>query len=415
MTQQELSLETYRFSTVINTCEQNFPSTDQPSDVDLAACFYAFLQREYLLPPPEEPEPVKTPEDHRHQALDTSLLKLSSLDTAGKEHIAAYLHHQYRRNFQASTINGSYTALSCFVSFLKERGTGGIEKITKTDLEAFIEHLQDKGIRISTVRLRLAQLKAFLRFIIERGALSEAVFPWNLTIKMPEPLPRAMDPEDVDTLLTAKASVRDRAMVLLLLRTGMRIGELLRTRMSDVTMEEQKILIYEAEKNQRGRVVYFSDDSKLALAAWIKERTPCPEVLFYGLKGRPLSYQAARMMFEKYLDKAGLSHKGYTLHCLRHTYATDLINARMPLECLEKLMGHSRLAVTRRYALLTDKTREEEYFKAMAIIERREQDGNDACDRELQKVSEKTELFPSHTQQLHEHPETFCALGERAD
>jgi integrase/recombinase XerD len=415
MTQQELSLETYRFSTVINTSEKNFPSTDKPSDVDLAACFYAFLQREYLLPPPEEPEPIKTPEDHRHQALETVLLKLSSLDTAGKEHIAAYLHHQYRRNFQASTIKGSYTALSCFVSFLKERGTGGIEEMTKPDLEAFIEHLQDKGITISTVKLRLARLKAFLRFIIDRGALSEAVFPWNLTIKMPEPLPRAMDPEDVDTLLAARASVRDRAMVLLLLRTGMRIGELLSTRVSDVTMEEQRILIYEGEKNQRGRVVYFSDDSKAALTAWIKERRPCSEVLFYGLKGRPLSYQAARMMFDKYLDTAGLSHKGYTLHCLRHTYATDLINARMPLECLEKLMGHSRLAVTRRYALLTDKTREEEYFKAMAIIERREQDGNDECDRELPAISEKTELFPAHPHELHEHPETLCALGECAD
>jgi integrase/recombinase XerD len=402
MTQQELSLDAYRFSTVINSSEKNFPSNHQPSDIDLAACFYAFFQREHLLPPPEEP--VKTPEEHRRQALDTSLLKLSSLVAAETEHIAAYLHHQYRRNFQASTINGSYTALSCFVSFLKERGTGGIEEITRTDLEAFVEHLHDKGIRISTVKLRLAQLKAFLRFTIDRGALSEAVFPWNLTIKMPEPLPRAMDPEDVDKLLAAKASVRDRAMVVLLLRTGMRIGELLRTRVRDVTMEEQRIVIYEGEKNQRGRVVYFSDDSKAALTAWIKERTPCSELLFYGLKGRPLSYQAARMMFEKYLDKAGLSHKGYTLHCLRHTYATDLINARIPLECLEKLMGHSRLAVTRRYALLTDKTREEEYFKAMAIIERRERDGNDECDRELPAVSEETKLFPAHTQQLHEHP-----------
>jgi len=415
MTQQELSLQEYRFSTVIDTSEKDFSSNHQPSDVDLAACFYAFLQREYLLPPPEEPEPVKTPEDHRHQALDNALLKLSSLDAAGTEHIAAYLHHQYRRHFQASTIKGSYTALSCFASFLKERGTDGIEEITKTDLEAFVEQLQDKGINISTVKLRLAQLKAFLRFIIDRGALSEAVFPWNLTIKMPEPLPRAMDPEDVDKLLAAKASVRDRAMVVLLLRTGMRIGELLRTRVRDVTMEEQRILIYEGEKNQRGRVVYFSDDSKTALEAWIKERKQCSELVFYGLKGRPLSYQAARMMFEKYLDKAGLSHKGYTLHCLRHTYATDLINARIPLECLEKLMGHSRLAVTRRYALLTDKTREEEYFKAMAIIERRERDGNDECDRELPAVSEETKLFPPYTQQLHEHPETLRALGECAD
>ena len=67
MTQQELSLQECRFSTVIDTSEKNFPSIDQPSDVDLAACFHAFLQREYLLPPPEELKPVKTAEEHRRQ------------------------------------------------------------------------------------------------------------------------------------------------------------------------------------------------------------------------------------------------------------------------------------------------------------------------------------------------------------
>jgi site-specific recombinase XerD len=283
-------------------------------------------------------------------------------------------------------------------------GREGIKELRKADLEAFVEYEQDSGMKISTVSLRLAQVKTFLRFMIDKGDISEGVFPWKLAIKKPEPLPRAMDPDDVDKLLAANVGVRDRAMVLLLLRTGMRIGELLSTRVIDINMREQKILIYEGEKNQRGRAVYFGDDAKAALKVWMKEHKPGCELIFYGQKGRTLSYQAARMMFVKYLDKAGLSHKGYTLHCLRHTYATDLINARMPLECLEKLMGHSRLGVTRRYAMLTDKTREEEYFKAMAIIERRERDGDYECDSELQTLLEKTQLLPSHSKELHEHP-----------
>jgi site-specific recombinase XerD len=169
-------------------------------------------------------------------------------------------------------------------------------------------------------------------------------------------------------------------------------------------MEEQKILIYADQKNLRGRVVYFSEDAKAPLSAWLKERDQTIEMLFYGYKGKPLSYTGARAMFIKYLEKAGLSKKGYTLHCLRHTYATDLLNAGMPLECLEKLMGHSYLEVTRRYAKLSDKTREEEYFKAMAVIERREADGHYECDRELQAILEKTQLFSSHGEELHEHP-----------
>ena len=404
MTREELSIEKYSFSRVINTSEENIYPPRHPAGGDLETYYQNLFQLEPFPIPIELPEPLKTPEECRRQVLDKFLLKLSTLDIVGEEHIEGYLRHQYRRNFQANTIRGSYTGLSYFFKFLKEIGRGGIDEIEKADLEAFVEHEQDRGIKISTVKLRLAQVKAFLRFMIDKGDMSEEVFPWKLTIKMPEPLPRAMDPEDVDKLLAVKGGVRDRAMILLLIRTGMRIGELLRTGMADVNMVEQKILIYEGEKNQRGRAVYFSDDAKVALEAWMKERKKCYDLIFYGRKGRPLSYEAARMMFVKYIDKAGLSYKGYTLHCLRHTYATDLINARMPLECLEKLMGHSRLGVTRRYAMLTDKTREEEYFKAMAIIERRERDGNHECDSELQTLLEKTQLLPSYSEELHEHP-----------
>jgi integrase/recombinase XerD len=404
MTQERLSLEEVSFSRVINTSEKNFHLQNQSAGIDLETYFQTLFQLEPFPLPIELPEPIKTPNEQRRQALDNSLSRLSTLEIGGEGHVEEYLRHQYRRHFQANTIRGSYTGLSCFFKFLKERGRGGIEEIEKADLEAFVEHEQDRGIKLSTVKLRLAQVKAFLRFMIDKGDISEKVFPWKLTIKMPEPLPRAMDPDDVDTLLAVKGSVRDRAMIVLLLRTGMRIGELLGTRLIDVDMKEQKILIYEGEKNQRGRAVYFSADAKTALEFWMKERNKRYELLFYGYKGRPLSYQASRMMFVKYLDQAGLSHKGYTLHCLRHTYATDLINARMPLECLEKLMGHSRLGVTRRYAILTDKTREEEYFKAMAIIERREKDEHYRCDRELQTLLETAQLLPSYSEELHEHP-----------
>ena len=404
MTQEELSSEEYRFSRLIATSEERTYLKDQPAEADLEAYLQDRFHLEAFPTYIKELEPIKTPEQYRRQVLDDVLSKLSALEIGGKEHIEEYLRYQYRRHFQASTIRGSYSSLSVFLKFMKETAKGRIEEIVREDLEAFVEHEQDRGLKLSTVRLRLAVLKAFLRFMVDRGFMSEEVFPWKLKIKMPETLPRAMDPDDVDKLLAVKASLRDRAMILLLLRTGMRIGELLKTRVSEVNTEEQKVLIYEGEKNQRGRVVYFSDDAKVALEAWLKERKQWMELLFYGYRGKILSYAAARMMFVKSLKEAGLSEKGYTLHCLRHTYATDLINARMPLECLEKLMGHSRLGVTRRYAMLSDKTREEEYFKAMAIIERRERDGNYRCDRELQRLLEKTQLLPSHREELHEHP-----------
>jgi integrase/recombinase XerD len=95
---------------------------------------------------------------------------------------------------------------------------------------------------------------------------------------------------------------------------------------------------------------------------------------------------------QKYIVKADLDHKGYTPHTLRHTFATELLNVGMRLECLQVLLGHRNIEETRRYARLTDKTCEEEYFKAMAIIERGDNHGNGRCDPELEAIFEKAKL-----------------------
>lgn len=330
--------------------------------------------------------------------------KFFKQELIGKKYAEMYIRSQYIRNCRPNTFKSIYNALIPFFIFIKGIGKDCVEDIRRQDVEAFIEHEQDRGLKMSTVKAKLAVLKAFFRFLLKRGTVEQDVFPWKMRIKLPETLPRAMDPEDVDRLLTVKVRVRDRAMILLLLRTGMRIGELLNTKIRDVRVREQKILIFEAEKNRLGRVVYFSDDAREALEAWLKIRDPSTDLLFYGYKGSALSYPAARMIFVKYLKRAGLNHKGYTLHCLRHTYATDLLNALIPIECLEKLLGHKSLEVTHRYARLSDKTREEQYFKAMAIIERRQGHDHDQLDSELQEILEETQLLSSHGEELHEHP-----------
>jgi integrase/recombinase XerD len=148
----------------------------------------------------------------------------------------------------------------------------------------------------------------------------------------------------------------------------MRIGEVLRLNVRDLDIRERKIHIYEGEKNCLGRVVYLSDDALMALKLWLKKRDTTRDYLFYGFRGQ-LCYTAARNIFVKYLREAGLLNKGYMIHSLRHTFASELLNAGMRLECLQLLLGHREIEMTRRYARLTDKSREEEYFRAMAVIE----------------------------------------------
>lgn len=308
--------------------------------------------------------------------IDKILGRLSAMDFPGKDHVEEYLRHLYRQNCKPNTLRGSLTAAQLFLSFIKSLGKTEIEQITKHDIEAFVEHEQDRGLKIVSVRTRLVAIYAFLHFLVERGVVYPEVFAKKIKLRLPELLPRAIDPDHVKQLLSVLDNIRDRAMILVLLRTGMRIGELLNTRVSDINIEERKIAIYEGEKNSLGRVVYLSDDAICSLRNWLRKRDAQKQVLFYGRGHNPLCYQSARIVFIKYLRKAGLAHKGYTLHCLRHTFASELLNAGMRLECLQQLLGHSNLEVTRRYARLTDKTREEEYFNAMAIIERGEINGD---------------------------------------
>jgi integrase/recombinase XerD len=298
------------------------------------------------------------------------------MELPAKEHFERYLRHKWRLNHKPKTLASSFTSIMLFLGFYGKSGKRDLQEMERVDLEAFIEHEQDRGIRISTVRTRLACIIAFLHFLMEQDVISGTVLKRSIRLKLPEVLPRAMSPADVRKLLSVMGDIRDRALILLLLRTGMRIGEALGLRVNDLDIRDRKIHLFEGEKNSMGRVVYLSDDAIFAIKLWLRRRDKNKEFVFYGQGNRGLCYSAGRSRFVNYLKKAGLEQKGYTVHCLRHTFASELLNAGMRLECLQQLLGHQDIEVTRRYARLTDRTREEEYFRAMAIIEKGGIDGD---------------------------------------
>ena len=166
--------------------------------------------------------------------------------------------------------------------YLKDRGHTGIETITREDLSSYIEAEQDRGMKPKTVSTRLRHLYAFLRYLEDRGLVHPDIMKRKLRVKVPEGLPRAMDPEDVRHLLSLIDKPRDRAMILVLLRTGMRIGELLATRLSEVDLRDKRILIMEAQKTRIGRVVYLSEDACRALRVFpgnVSEPSTLMEIL----------------------------------------------------------------------------------------------------------------------------------------
>jgi integrase/recombinase XerD len=353
--------------------------------------------------PAREPGVDLRKQEGKESMLDRLLGKIQSGEFIGREYAEQYLRDQHRRGCRPNTMRGSVKGISLFLSFVTRAGKTAIEQISRQDIFSFLEHEQDRGMKPRTVNTRLRCIKAFLRFLIDLEVVDHGLLSRRIIVKVPDSLPRAMDPEDVRSLLEVVKDVRDRAIILVLLRTGMRIGEFLGLRVCDVNLKERKIEIFEAEKNRVGRVVYLSADAHVALEVWFRRRDALKERLIYAIGRNAMTYAGARAMFCKYLQRAGLEHKGYSLHCLRHTFASELLNAGMHLECVQQLLGHKTIEMTRRYARLTDKTREEEYFRAMSIIERGDIDGHYRVDHQLQAVSKKKELLETYGEELHEH------------
>jgi integrase/recombinase XerD len=276
--------------------------------------------------------PFYRPTEKRH-ALDLCTRRLQESKLPGALNGIEYLRKKYRNNLATGTIKQSGAVVLSFLAFLNERKKD-ILNLVRQDIEAYVENEQDRGLSVGAVRTKLRALYTFIDFLVEQESLPAEILLKKIRIKPPEILAKAIAPEDIRKLLAVINDIRDRAMILLLLRAGMRIGELLNVKLADIILPERKILIYEGAKNYQGRAVYFGDDADRALKQWLQLREKNREFFFYSPRRATICYVAAWNIMRKYLEAGGLAHKGYSLHCLRHTFATDMLNAGLRLEVL---------------------------------------------------------------------------------
>ncbi len=377
----------------------NFPSYLESSTV--LQKHKAAIQKAKNKPPhPGFPQPVPSPQvclpiNKRRYVLNHFSSRLIALGYPGTDIAIEYLLVKYRINQSVHTIRTSGENILLFYKFLEKAGAN-ILTLSTDNIVDYIDYDQDRGMKINTIIGRLRVIYAFIRFMVEQNILPTELLQKKIHIKQPEALPKGIPSEDIEALLAAISKVRDRALILLLLRTGMRIGELLNVKLADIILPERKILLYIGEKNFEGRVVYFSEDAEAALVEWLQLRNEQKEYLFYSPARENISYVSAWMIMRNLLTKADLRSKGYSLHSLRHTFATTMLNAGLRLEVLQQLLGHKLIDMTLRYAKLSNVTREAEYFKAIAIIEQGGHRESDRVNSQLQAVFEEKKLLSSH-------------------
>ncbi len=339
---------------------------------------------------------------YKRKILDRWTKRITASGLPGNQFVTEYLHGKYIKNLSFHTIKEAGGVILAFMNFLKEERSS-LLSLTRNDISAFVEYGQDRGLKPLSIIFHLKVIYTFIVYLVDQEVIAPEIMKPKIRIQKPDALPKAIPKEDVELLLDAITSVRDRALIMLLLRTGMRIGELLEVKLEDIILHDQKILIYIGSKNYEGREVYYSTDAEQALKHWLRIREKTRRYLFYGRSDKPLCYVAAWSVMRKTLERAGLGGKDYSLHNLRHTFATDMLNAGMRVEVLQQILGHQDIEMTLRYARLSDQRREEDYYRAMAVIE----GGgisNEPYQRStaLQKVFEEKKLLSSHKKKLPE-------------
>lgn len=134
--------------------------------------------------------------------IDRILERLACLDVPGKQHFENYMRHKSRMNHKPRTIDSSFTSVMFFLDFYGKSGKSELKEIERSDLEAFIEREQDRGLHISSVRTRMASIIAFLYFLIEQDIIPWSFLTRRIRLKLPETLPRAINPADIKKLLS---------------------------------------------------------------------------------------------------------------------------------------------------------------------------------------------------------------------
>ncbi len=181
-----------------------------------------------------------------------------------------------------------------------------------------------------------------------------------------------MRDEEIEILIDSIKCKRDRAMCMLMLRCGLRVGEVAKLTLRAIDFEHRRIVVLNG-KGPKDRIVYFSDDTYEAIQDYLKIR-PSTRVqkLFLvekGIhKGKPLSIRGIQHRFKYYARKTGVN---LTCHRLRHTMATQLLNADAMLVSVQELLGHNNIVSTQRYCKVSNETVRRDYFKAMALVMKR--------------------------------------------
>jgi integrase/recombinase XerC len=262
-----------------------------------------------------------------------------------------------------------------------ERGVREFQDLKRIHIMDYVDHRLSAGYAVSGINGDLRCFCAFLRFLEDQDfVVPQALFRVP-SLKQPDSLPKFLTDEQVRLLRdefearTARAgtpsqkrdALLDRAAFYLLWHGGLRLGEVEELELDDLDLPNRRLMVRKG-KGLRDRTVYLTGTAVEAVRAYLDVRGMGRTNHLFLYRNEPLSKDLVRDRVKAAGRRVGV--KAYP-HCLRHTCATQLVNAGCPVASIQKFLGHKRLNSTMIYARVHDRTVADDYYAAMDRIEQR--------------------------------------------
>jgi site-specific recombinase XerD len=274
-----------------------------------------------------------------------------------------------RRNCAPNTVKNYLNMIKHFVIWVDVP----MEDVTHATVSRYIDYLMKKRLAPKTVNCHLDGIRQFYHYLKEEeGMAITNPIRKNHMQKMSRPLPRHLRDEQVEIFFKAVNGIRDRAMFVLMLRCGLRVEEIANLTVGVIDVNRRRIIV-EDGKGAKDRIVYMSNDALHALAAYLRVRPASRARKIFLVekgtcRGQPISIRGIQKRMEYYARKAKVR---VSCHHLRHTMATQMLNADADLSTIQDLLGHSSVKTTQRYCRISSLKVQRGYFNAMEVIMQR--------------------------------------------
>ena len=278
-----------------------------------------------------------------------------------------------RRNYSPHTVKNYLNQLRHFVLWVDVP----IEGVTYHKVSAYIDHLLDRRLKPKTINCHLQSIRGFYHYLYYEEEIKVAnPVRTGCALRVPKPLPRHLRDEQIGILFDAIESPRDRAIFKVMLRCGLRVEELANVTVGAIDLRRGRIFVHNG-KGGKDRVVYISKDAHAALLDYLRVRAKSRSRNVFLVdkgpyRGMPISVRGIQKRTEYYARKTGLR---VSCHHLRHTMATQMLNAEAKVVTIQDLLGHNWITTTERYCTVSNLMVMRDYFRAMEVIMQRTPQG----------------------------------------